>query len=726
VPDSADFVLYWWHKAAQLVRGGQAQRFGLITTNSLRQTLARRVVQMHLDGSARVPRAVSRVLAGNRPQGSASTPDDQTPDDAQGRSSAGTPKMAREDACAPLSLAFAIPDHPWVDTAEGAAVRIAMTVGVVGTSEGDLLEVINEADHDDGSSVVTFAPVQHGKIFADLTVGADVAGGRPLKANEGMTSMGVMLAGRGFVIEEEEAKALGAGTDHTLDVVLRPLRNGKDLLDQSRNMWVIDFTGLTVDEARSKYPALYQILLTRVKPERDGNRDKLFRERWWLFGRSRQELRAMTQDLSRYIVTVETAKHRIFEFLDTFVLPEHSLIGFGSGDAFHLGVLSSRIHTVFALVSGGTLEDRPRYNKTRCLDPFPFPLCGAGEQERIQEIAEELDAHRKRVQAQHPGLTLTGMYNVLEKLRAAEAATRPPLPEGAGTLAGGESRAAAGNHRMTDTAMPESDPRPGGSARSAATSRATSGAHDVAAQYPVVPLAPLDPPPANLSQASGLKTTALTDKERLIHDQGLVSLLKQLHDDLDAAVFAAYGWPTTLTDAEILERLVHLNAQRAEEEKRGIIHWLRPEYQHAKGASTTQDTLDLPEKKRGKGTVRGEKSEVRGAKSGAKQPWPKPLAERIRATEQVLHAAVFSNQGGGLAGDSGEPRHTGTCAAGWGEIQRLTHLRRQIRNLRASLNLLEVTNLDDAWHISCEEGLEQGRRDNLSATWRGRSRAACR
>ena len=40
----------------------------------------------------------------------------------------------------------------------------------------------------------------------------------------------------------------------------------------------------------------------------------------------------------------------------------------------------------------------------------------------------------------------------------------------------------------------------------------------------------------------------LTTKEKLIHNKGLVSVLKQLHDDLDAAVFAAYGWPANLTD----------------------------------------------------------------------------------------------------------------------------------------------------------------------------------
>ena len=39
--------------------------------------------------------------------------------------------------------------------------------------------------------------------------------------------------------------------------------------------------------------------------------------------------------------------------------------------------------------------------------------------------------------------------------------------------------------------------------------------------------------------------------------------LADAHRKLDAAVFAAYGWPDTLTDAEILERLLALNHQRA-------------------------------------------------------------------------------------------------------------------------------------------------------------------
>jgi len=63
----------------------------------------------------------------------------------------------------------------------------------------------------------------------------------------------------------------------------------------------------------------------------------------------------------------------------------------------------------------------PRYSKSRCFDPFPFPVANDLQKQRIRAIAEELDAHRKRVLEDHPHLTLTGLYNVLEKLRAGSA-----------------------------------------------------------------------------------------------------------------------------------------------------------------------------------------------------------------------------------------------------------------------------------------------------------------
>jgi hypothetical protein len=119
---------------------------------------------------------------------------------------------------------------------------------------------------------------------------------------------------------------------------------------------------------------------------------------------------------------------------------------------------------------------------------------------------------------------------------------------------------------------------------------------------------------------------ALNAKEKQIHEAGLVSLLLQLHDDLNAAVFAAYGWPPTLTDAEILERLVALNAERAKEEASGLVRWLRPDYQNPGGAHTQQTTLAVevePEAKPGK-------------QRAGKLAWPKTLSERVKAVSTAL------------------------------------------------------------------------------------------
>jgi hypothetical protein len=80
---------------------------------------------------------------------------------------------------------------------------------------------------------------------------------------------------------------------------------------------------------------------------------------------------------------------------------------------------------VWALAAGGRLGvgNDPRYNKTRCFDPFPFPLASASQRAKIAALAEELDTLRRTRLDAHPQLTMTGLYNVLEKLRAEQPLT---------------------------------------------------------------------------------------------------------------------------------------------------------------------------------------------------------------------------------------------------------------------------------------------------------------
>ena len=462
VNESADFVMYWWDRAADILtrKGTLLKRFGFVTTNSISQVFQRRVMEKYLKAKK------------------------------------------------PVSLLMAIPDHPWTKaTREAAAVRISMTVVAMGKHEGRLFDVMREEALDTDTPIIELRETD-GEINSDLTVGADVTALKTLQANESLSSRGMMLFGSGFIVTSEQAGNLGLGRRPDLDKYILTYRNGRDLMGTSRNLMAVDLFGLKADEVRLKFPEVYQHLLETVKPERDQNRDDDIKARWWLFGRTRDEIRPALTGLARYIATVETAKHRVFQFLAANILPDNKLVCIALDDAYSLGILSSNIHVSWSLKSGGWLGagNDPVYVKSRCFDPFPFPDASAPLRAQIRATAEELDALRKRCQAEHPRLTLTQIYNVLEKIRRSE---------------------------------------------------------------------------------------PLTDTDETIKTEGLVLILKEVHDTIDKLVAEAYGWPADLTDEEILTRLVALNAERAGEEQRGLIRWLRPDYQRQRaGISDTQAQVE--------------------------------------------------------------------------------------------------------------------------------------
>lgn len=412
-----------------------------------------------------------------------------------------------------------------------------MTVAEAGAREGRLLRVVSEEPGEgEGAAKVEFSE-RYGLIHSDLTSGPNTASAVPLRSNQGLSTRGVALHGPGFIVTPEQAHELGLGSIPGIEQHIRAYRHGRDITSRSRGLMVIDVDGLEIDEVRTRFPAIYQHLLTAVKPERDVNREPSRKQFWWRFGRRNTELRTALRDLRRYIATVETSKHCFFVFLDASILPDNKLVTIASSDAFLLGVLSSHTHVAWALAAGSRLGvgNDPVYVKTKCFEPFPFPDASDAQRERIRFLGEQLDAHRKRCQQAHPNLTLTEIYNVLEELRAAQ------------------------------------------------------------------PLSPAS---------------------QLIHDQGLVSVLRDLHDDLDRAVAEAYGWPPGLSTEEILFRLVELNAARAAEERSGLIRWLRPEFQKA---PATQAGLGIEIEEEAEAPVRT-----------TRLPWPGNLPERVRAVRDFL------------------------------------------------------------------------------------------
>src|SRR3546814_18336502 len=87
---------------------------------------------------------------------------------------------------------------------------------------------------------------------------------------------------------------------------------------------------------------------------------------------------------------------------------------------------------------------------------------------------------------------------------------------------------------------------------------------------------------------------------RAMYDLGLVNLICHHHDTIDALVAEAYCWPANLSDEEVLTRLVALNKERAAEEAKGLIRWLRPEFQAPDYKAPVTQTLRSEERRVGK------------------------------------------------------------------------------------------------------------------------------
>src|SRR5690606_17743335 len=117
-------------------------------------------------------------------------------------------------------------------------------------------------------------------VQADLSGGANVAATVSLVANQRVSGMGDALHVSGFLLEPHVAARIRSSGDD----VIRPFLSGRDVMQDHRARFAIDFSGMSEEDALKANPAAYQHLIDHVKPERDQNKRKSIREMWWRFG----------------------------------------------------------------------------------------------------------------------------------------------------------------------------------------------------------------------------------------------------------------------------------------------------------------------------------------------------------------------------------------------------------------------------------------------------------
>ena len=394
-------------------------------------------------------------------------------------------------------------DEPWVN--DGAAVRVSLVC--FGQREGATL---------DGDAIAGIA--------ADLTPidgdGHALTSAAALRDNDGGAFQGPTKGGP-FDITGEDARRMlltpSTGGASNVDVVRRWF-NGDAITGRWPDAWILDFNGKPLSAAQL-YDAPFAYIEKHVKPVRDQSPEKGMRERYWLFKRSGEDAKRALRPLSRFIVTPEVSKHRVFPWLTRGDSPDKNLVAIARSDDATFGVLHSRFHTVWALKLGTSLEDRPRYTSTTTFRTFPFPagLCPAKTvSQEVEVLADGSSIPR--------GMTA-------EARTPAEAVARA-----AGRLV------TLRDGWLNPPAWIKDDPE-------------------------IVPCGMRESPfaPRIVAREGHEEQLAARTLTKLYNE--MPAWLKAAHEALDLAVASSYGWnnysPAT-SDTDILQRLLALNHARVE------------------------------------------------------------------------------------------------------------------------------------------------------------------
>ncbi len=316
VPAEADLVTYWFVKAGEHMKSGQARRVGFVATNSIRGGANRRALQ---------------AATADRP------------------------------------IFDAWSDEPWV--IDGAAVRVSLVCFSGADDEHRPDTCLDGVPVDE---IHTDLTARCGRAGIDLT------GAKRIPANIGIAFMGDTKGGP-FDIPGDLAREwlrLPANPNGRPNAdVLKPWLNGMDLTRRPAGKWIVDFGWEMSEKDAALYEAPFGHVEEHVWPMRQRNRRESYRVYWWRHVEPRQGMWKALDGLTRYIATARVAKHRLFVWLNARILPDSKVIVIARNDDTTFGILHSRFHEVWSLrlCSWHGVGNDPVYNPTTVFQTFPFP-----------------------------------------------------------------------------------------------------------------------------------------------------------------------------------------------------------------------------------------------------------------------------------------------------------------------------------------------------------------
>lgn len=380
VPGRADFCVYWFRKAHELMKEGQYA--GLVGTNTIRQNYSRMGGLDYIVGN------------GGTLLDSVST------------------KVWSGDAAVYVSIAT------WKKGEERRKKVLTFQVG--------------------DSKDSPFEHYEMDEINSALSL-SDVTKAQPLKCNKDSSAcyQGQTQGNAHFLLTLEQAKRFL--NDKKNAEVVHPFLIGDELLGQINSQpqrYVIDFRKAKDVFEVTSYKELYDHLRKNVYPvrkekaekEEKRNEDlrrvnptarlnhhhKNFFDRWWTLSYARNELMDIIDNLDRYIVCSRVTKRPIFEFVSKGINPGDALQAFPLDDDYSFGILQSSVHWEWFVARCSTLKGDWRYTSDSVFDSFPWPQSPTVKQ--IEEVAKQAKALRdKRNEVmQKYNYTLRQLYRFMD------------------------------------------------------------------------------------------------------------------------------------------------------------------------------------------------------------------------------------------------------------------------------------------------------------------------
>ncbi|WP_409253860.1 DNA methyltransferase [Bacillus sp. SCS-153A] len=373
VPGHADYCVYWFRKAHDVSK--KNGRIGLVGTNTIRENYSR------IGG-------LDYVIQNG-----------------------GT-------------ITEAVSSQPW----SGDAVVHVSIVNWLKGSENGKKKLFME---NQGSVELDFIPSYLTAEF-DVTKASVLSSNLKAKCYQGQTH-----GHAGFILSKEERDLLISKNDRNKNVIF-PYLIANDLFGNlmgKPQRYVIDFYPRTIIESKS-YKEPFKRVQETVLPTREANfkeevlRNKEvldtnpkarvnrhhagFYDKWWLHSYPRGDMLNSISKLSRYVVCSQHSKRPIFEFVDSEIRPNASIMVFPFEDDYSYGVLQSIYHWSWFKAKGSKIKDDFRYTATTIFNTFPWPQNpDKNAVQKVAEAAKNLREFRIKIMKEND-ITLRELYRSLE------------------------------------------------------------------------------------------------------------------------------------------------------------------------------------------------------------------------------------------------------------------------------------------------------------------------